>query len=123
MKFRTQHNYKDAPVKGQTKFGLSQTIPDQSLSIRQLHERYVRGQPLSEYERQPLYAEDNELSQLDGVDFQSLDLTEIEEINKTAAQTLFKVKKDEADRKAKEYHDKQRKKFYAEFEQQQQKKD
>nr|QJI53653.1 MAG: hypothetical protein [Cressdnaviricota sp.] len=114
MKFKTIHNL--TPVKGQSKFGLSQTVPDQALSIRQIHERYARGQPLSDYERATFFTPDDQIDEQDGINFESLDLTEMDALNKEAAQTIFKYKKAENDKKTRDYHEAQRKKHYAEFE-------
>lgn len=118
-KFRTQHNYKHNPVPGESEFGLSQTVPDQALSIRQIHERYIRGQPLSEYERPAHYTEDSELDDQMGIDMNALDLTEIDMLSKESAANLIRVKKLSDAKKAKEFHDAQRKKYYSEFEEKQ----
>lgn len=57
MNFRTQYNFELG--ESQTDLTLitepSATIPDQSLSIRELYERYSRGLPLSEVDRHGFY--------------------------------------------------------------------
>lgn len=70
----------------------SVTVPDDSLSIKDILFRFSRGLPLDIYERQPLY--DDSESDYNDDDFsvhpmnESLDLVEIEEIARNSEEIL-----------------------------------
>lgn len=78
----------------------SVTIPSQTLSVRQILDRYRRGMPL-EGRRQPLY-HDGEFPDING-----LDLSEIQALKRAAAEQVQQyqadlAKQEEANRKQKE---------------------
>lgn len=68
----------------------SLTVPDQTMSIRTIMERYARGLP-TENLKTPLYDVD-ELSQ--GVDLRKMDLVDIQEMSKAHKKTIGKHKDD-----------------------------
>lgn len=76
MKFKTNYNYKQfEKVEGERIKSLSMTVPDQTLSIPELIRRYAQGLPLGA----PIintYNEDPEHDILQGVNFNTLDLSE-----------------------------------------------
>lgn len=76
VKFRTQYNYfKAKGEEGEKNFQPSMTIPDQTMSIREIMQRYARGLPL-DMEKTPVYhGEDDEFP-----DMQRLDLAERQEV-------------------------------------------
>jgi hypothetical protein len=89
MKFKIKHslNAKDFPVEGK-KFTLpSMTVPDQTMSIRTILDRYSRGLPVGgrvdEY-----YDEEDTMP-----DYRTLDLTEIAELQNEVKQTFEKHRK------------------------------
>ena len=71
MKFKTHYNAE--PSKGEEKFEASQTIPDQTMPIRELMRRHAQGLPI-DGARVPIWeGEDNDLP-----DFKTMDLAEVE---------------------------------------------
>lgn len=73
----------------------SQTIPDQSLTMRQLFDRYAKGLPL-EAKDPVYYGEDDEIP-----DFKKMDLTEIDEYKKNlSADIEEKLEKSKRRKKA-----------------------
>lgn len=66
----------------------SVTVPDQSMSVRTLMDRYRRGMPLDTHAKTPLY--------LNGEfpDVQGLDLVEIQQLRKQADAQVKKYKED-----------------------------
>lgn len=71
-KWRTAYNY--TPVKGELNTKPSKTIPDQTMSIKELMDRYARGLPLSGTNRVPIYDGDDDI--LQGVNPATLDISE-----------------------------------------------
>lgn len=67
----------------------SETIPDQTMSMREILQRYARGLPL-EGERVPMYSEDPEN---DLPDMRHLDLAEQQEIREQYAEELKDLEK------------------------------
>lgn len=74
MIFKTQWNAEAFPSKGEINRFPSETIPDQSLTVREIMQRYAQGLPL-EGERVPVYNGED----IDLPEFQYLDLAEREE--------------------------------------------
>lgn len=84
----------------------SKTIPDQSLTIRDLINRHTRGLPL-EGGRVPVYEEEDD--DLSGVEFSKLDLVDQQELREQYKSELDEINKKFADgRKQKEDEEKQR---------------
>jgi len=75
----------------------SETVPDQSLSMRQILDRYARGLPLDV--KTPIWEEDDELNPLP--DVRTLDLTEKAEMLKKAKDELNAIKNKMADKRKK----------------------
>jgi hypothetical protein len=69
--------------KGQGNFGESKTVPDQSMSLRELLIRYAKGLPL-EGQKTPIWEGEEGFD----VDPQKLDLAEVEELREKAEQEL-----------------------------------
>lgn len=63
----------------QTDYGISKTIPDDSLTMRQLIDRYARGLEI-EGKRESFFDEEGEEAQ--GIDIRKLDLTELDDLKK-----------------------------------------
>jgi len=68
---------------GQENFGESKTVPDQSMTLRELLIRYAKGLPL-EGQKTPIWEGEEGFD----VDPQKLDLAEIEELREKAEQEL-----------------------------------
>lgn len=66
----------------------SETVPDQSLTMRQILDRYARGLPLDV--KTPIWEDDDELNPLP--DVRTLDLTEKHEMLKSAKSELAEIK-------------------------------
>lgn len=76
MKFKTQWNADEFPRSpGETNTGISETIPDQSLSVREIMTRHAHGLPVSG-ERVPVYHGEEEFLP----DPNTLDLAEREDL-------------------------------------------
>jgi hypothetical protein len=90
---------KKTPAPGKIFTQPSLTVPDQTMSIRTIMERYARGLPTDNV-KTPLYDVD-ELSQ--GVDLRKLDLVDIQEMSMSHKKTIGKHKDDlkKADEKKK----------------------
>lgn len=80
--FRTQWDDRKNPT-GEKNNGISETIPDQAMSIRTLIQRYAHGLPLSGA-KTPLYEDENEFTP----DFATMDLTELHEYGEDLASRL-----------------------------------
>lgn len=69
---KTNQNARLFPVTTESEFGLSTTIPDQSMSIKEILDRFARGLPLDGY-RVPVWDGEEDLP-----DFNRMDLADIE---------------------------------------------
>lgn len=67
IQIRTIFNAKPQPT-FETVGTRRHTIPDQTMSIRQILARYVKGQPIDQVEREPIYYGEEELPQLERMD-------------------------------------------------------
>lgn len=80
----------------------SQTVPDQSLTVRQIMDRYAKGLPLTN-EKTPIFEEENEPT--NGINPKTLDLVDIQALkieNQNTIEELKNKANDEAlDKKAK----------------------
>lgn len=88
------------PSKGQTFTMISETVPDQSLTIREIMNRYAKGLPLGGHDlNEAIYDEESE-----GVNPNTLDLVDIQEImeKKSSAEGTIKEKKERAAAQKKE---------------------
>jgi len=93
MKFKTQWNAKDFPTKGEVNTQPSLTIPDQTLSIKQIMDRFSKGLPLDGHREAIYNGEDDDMP-----DLAHMDLADREQAIKEAqyeAETLAdKIKED-----------------------------
>ncbi len=86
MKIKTMLNYSNFDKNYEVNNEPSQTIPDQTMSIRELLRRYASGLPLGG-SKDPIYeGEDG-----DGVDPRRLDLAERQELEIAARQELAEI--------------------------------
>lgn len=72
-RFKTQYNQDEFPIRGEVNRGVSMTIPDQTMSIKEIMRRYAQGLPVAG-EKVPVYDEENDLP-----DPRKMDLVEIQE--------------------------------------------
>lgn len=86
MKFKTQYNA--TPDKGEKNTLPSETVPDQSMTVREIMERYARGLPLGG-EKFPVYHGENTPP-----DLKRMDLTDIEEMTRKNAQFIADARKE-----------------------------
>lgn len=104
MKFRTHYNERDIPrnpLNYEENTMPGKTIPDDSLSLREILTRYAKGAPLSVHEYNPIYhGEDVFLP-----DFSKMDLSEIQsfksEIEDNLKDTKQKFTKEQREREQK----------------------
>jgi hypothetical protein len=86
MKIKNALNYQSFPKDYEKIKGPSMTIPDQTMSIRELLRRYASGLPLGG-SKEPIYeGEDG-----DGIDPRRLDLAERQELEIAARQELAEI--------------------------------
>jgi hypothetical protein len=86
MKIKNCLNYHEFDKKYEKSGGPSQTIPDQTMSIRELLRRYASGLPLGGG-KEPIY----EGEEGDGIDPRRLDLAERQELEIAARQELAEI--------------------------------
>lgn len=101
MKFKTQYNQQHFPIKGEKNTLPSMTVPDQTMSVKEILQRYAKGLPLGGA-KVPMYEEDYDEDNTDILpDPKTLDLAELEEFSKQAKSELEEIK-EKANKKAKE---------------------
>jgi hypothetical protein len=66
------------PSRGESNFGLSKTVPDESISVRDLLLNHSRGHSLPVSERVAFYDEDNVIPDPKGLDLTDLDAMRLE---------------------------------------------
>jgi len=85
IKHRNQFNTEEFPSDNERDFGPSLTVPDQSMSIKEILDRYARGLPMEG--KVPIYeGEDG-----DGIDPRRLDLSERAELKAQYTQELAEI--------------------------------
>lgn len=84
MKVKNSLNANSFPKNYEKNNGISLTVPDQTMSIRTILERYSRGLPIGG-RTDVYYDEEDEMP-----DIKSLDLSEIQEMRENAKQTIEK---------------------------------
>jgi len=89
MKFKTQYNYHEFTIKGESSNKPSMTIPDQSMTVSELVEGNKRGLPLGGA-KVPIWDENPETEYLP--DLNRLDLAEIQDM-KDNAQAIINEKR------------------------------
>lgn len=100
MKVRTQFNSHEFPKNHEINNSPTMTIPDQTMSMRELVQRYTRGLPLDQ--KTPVYVTDEEnIDDLDMVDFKRLDLSERQEIREKYANELEEIQNRQKQQKPK----------------------
>lgn len=88
-----EHRYK--PYSGPTcenNDGVSLTVPDQAMSMREILDRFARGIPF-EAGKVPIWSEEDDLDESTPIDFNRLDLAEKEAIGIEVGRTLREHKK------------------------------
>jgi len=87
---KTRYNREQHPCNYEVNFEPSQTVPDQTMSIRTILDRYSRGLPIGG-QMESLWQEDDEYN--DMPDPRTLDLSERQELAQQAAEELAAIKK------------------------------
>lgn len=93
MKITTHHTYDYTKIKKEKNNQPSCTIPDQAMSIQEIMRRYARGIPLAG--NVPVYEDQETLQTSDGVNFETLDLSEQHSLIKARQEELTEIKKRE----------------------------
>lgn len=96
---RTQNKKKIPKEKGETFTLPSLTVPDQTLSIRKILDRYAKGQPFSAPTREPIYNEDYDYDNLNHYDLTEIDdmVAEQLDLQDQANEKLSQLKKRKED--------------------------
>lgn len=100
-KVRTAYNY--IPSKGKKFTDLSLTQPDQAISLQVLLERHTKGMPLGTAMRIPLY--EDEEAEFGGINIQTLDLTELQELKRMSEQRIKEFTDDVQNKKKQKEQD------------------
>ncbi|QCS36951.1 hypothetical protein [Tortoise microvirus 32] len=87
-KWRTPYNSKEFPKNYEVNTQPSQTIPDQTMSVREIMDRYARGLPISAG-KVPIYDGDEDLP-----DFKKMDLSEQQELLRANAEHIERLQSD-----------------------------
>lgn len=87
MKFRNIINYEE--YKGEINTQVSQTIPDQAMSIKEILERYARGLPIEQFK--PNYDDDGVTEDDYLPDPRTLDLAERQEFAEQYRQEIYEL--------------------------------
>lgn len=77
MRIVTQQNYVFENYPGKTFKLPSKTVPDQSMTVRQVLDNYAKGKPITGVDKQPVYHGDDSML---GIDTSKLDLAELQEL-------------------------------------------
>lgn len=90
--FRNILNY--TPDKGQFNEMPSMTVPDETMSIRDLVSRHARGLPIKGIDKEAIFQPD-----IDGIPFEMLDISERHELMEQTTQKIdeFKSKQEQAE--------------------------
>lgn len=103
IKVRTPFNREEHITKGKVFTMPSMTIPDQSMSIKTLMEKYARGMDLGGITKKELWDDDNDQM---GINAKTLDLADIELMRKKNAENIKEktdaIEKEQERRKLKE---------------------
>lgn len=86
MKIPSIYTYK--PDKGRLNTQPSEAIPDQTMSMREIMERYAKGAPLTNVKTPVYFGEDEEYP-----DVKKMDLVEIQEMKERAQESIESIKK------------------------------
>lgn len=87
MQFKAHYNFREVKSKGE-KFTLpSKTVPDETLTVRQMLERHTRGLPVHASQKQAVYHGDVDLP-----DMERLELEDKQEILENAQQNITDIK-------------------------------
>lgn len=87
MKFKTQWNSNEFPSNYEKVSSLSMTIPDQSMTVKEIMDRYARGLPVSG-ERVPVYHGEEFVPP----ELEKMDLSEIEDLKLKVFQDIADLK-------------------------------
>ncbi|AXH71940.1 MAG: hypothetical protein [Microviridae sp.] len=89
MKFKTQYNNEQTAKRYETGFGISMTIPNQSMTVPEIYARFAQGLTIQGM-KIPLYEGDDNL--WNGLNPDALDLSEVEAIIKQRGEELAEAK-------------------------------
>ena len=87
MKISNTYNYQ--PYEGIINNQPSMTVPDQTLTLRQILDRYARGLPLGGTNESPIFDEEETN---EGIDIRTLDLSEVHELTQQRVNELNALK-------------------------------
>lgn len=85
--FKTPFNA--VPSKGEKNSGRIITVPDQSITIRDMFERVAQGHPLPTIKREPIFNPDYKFKDLKG-----MDMTEVDQIKRDLNDIIVKESKE-----------------------------
>lgn len=95
--FKTPYNHDHHIHPGESDFSASKTVPDQTLSVREILQRHARGIPVTDA-KTPIYLEDTDLP-----DMQRMELTDQMELIQSAQRLTDELRKRVKDEEDSEY--------------------
>lgn len=90
IKLRTSDNYEQSPEDHEHPYGVSETVPDQSMTVLELLDRHQRGLPIKQ-NLNGYYSED------DLINIKTLDLVEIQDMRENLASQTKHLRKQLSD--------------------------
>lgn len=102
MQVRNSLNFSVQMINREVNTSLSKTVPDQTLSMRQIYERFTRQLPIAG-QKNPIFETVEPDFTLDGINIEALDLAELQELAEDSKRAIG----EEKNRKAKAAKQKQ----------------
>lgn len=88
MKFKTAFNALEFPKYRESKFQVSQTVPDMSMSIKEIMDRFARGLAIDGEKVAMYHGEDMP------PDIKKMDLSEVEDLRESVAEDIIRQKQE-----------------------------
>lgn len=96
--FKTPYNADNFPKDAEENYDPSLTIPDETMSVRELMDRQAKGLPLNG-QKVPMY--DSDMDDLQLPDLTGKDLAEIQEIRESVQSEIDRIKNDQQEQSRK----------------------
>jgi len=106
MIFKTKHNFGEFDLTHELNNQPSMTIPDQTMSMRTILDRYARGLPIGGT-REGIFDDETETTR--GINPKTLDLTDIQRLKEINVEQMEEVKRGQNERVQKRQEEKKAK--------------
>lgn len=119
--YKTPYNANKWPKDHEKNYAPSMTVPDQSMSIKEIMDRHAKGLPIIGNGNVPMY-EDETTGILWPADWEKMDISEKQEYMEQAAKEIVQIREKHKKQKEKEYYDAAETYYRKKFEDEQQSK-